>query len=126
MNERMSESRGRELTRNRAGGRCEVCGHAGALEHAHRKSRAQGGGWEPSNTLRLCRVCHAHSHHRPDWSMEHGLMVPRGGDPATVPVHVLVWGQMPSRVLLDDEGQYEILDILRKDDPTWPYQSPSR
>ena len=104
----MSESRGRELTRNRAGGRCERCGHAGNLEHAHRKSRAQGGGWEPSNALRLCRVCHGDSHHQPAWSMRHGLMVPRNGNPAEVPVQVLVWGLMPAMVLLDDEGQYHL------------------
>ena len=106
--ERMSESRGRELTRNRAGGRCELCGHAGALEHAHRKSRAQGGGWEPSCALRLCRLCHSHSHHQPAWSMQNGVMVPRNGNPAEVPVQVLVWGLMPAMVLLDDEGQYHL------------------
>lgn len=104
--ERMSESKGREITRARAGDRCERCGRAGALEHAHRKSRAQGGGWEPSNALRLCRVCHGHSHAEPDWSMQHGLMVPRDGDPATTPVEVLMWGLMRWIVLLDDEGQY--------------------
>lgn len=122
----MNETEARTRLRNRAGGRCEVCARSCNVEAAHRVSRAQGGPWRPSNLLGLCRTCHAHSHHRPEWSMEHGLMVPRGGDPATVPVHLLVWGQMPCRVLLDDEGQYEILDILRRDDPTWPYLSPSR
>lgn len=116
----MSESRGRELTRNRAGGRCEVCGHAGPLEHAHRKSRAQGGGWEPSNALRLCRLCHAHSHAEPDWSMKRGLMVPRDGDPAETPVPVRVWGIMPWLVILDDEGQYHYHHDPERIDP-WPY-----
>lgn len=116
----MTEAEGRERTRNRAGGRCEICGRPGALEHAHRKSRAQGGGWEPSNALRLCRTCHAHSHHRPEWSMEHGIMVPREADPVDVPVHVLVWGQMRALVHLDDEGQYHLVETLRRDDP-WPY-----
>ena len=106
--ERMSESKGRELTRNRAGGRCERCGHAGNLEHAHRKSRAQGGGWEPSNALRLCRICHSHSHAEPAWSMQQGLMVPRDGDPTTTTVQLLIWGIMPAIVLLDDDGQYHL------------------
>lgn len=106
--ERMSESRGRELTRNRAGGRCERCGSTRPTDMAHRKSRAQGGPWRPSNLMFLCRLCHAESHHRPEWSMEQGLMVPRNGNPAEVPVKVLVWGLMPAMVLLDDEGQYHL------------------
>ena len=40
--------------------------------------------------------------------MEQGLMVPRNGNPAEVPVKVLVWGLMPAMVLLDDEGQYHL------------------
>ena len=40
--------------------------------------------------------------------MRHGLMVPRDGNPAEVPVQVLVWGLMPAMVLLDDEGQYNL------------------
>lgn len=111
----MNEAKGRELTRNRAGDRCELCGHAGALEHAHRKSRAQGGGWEPSNALRLCRLCHAHSHAEPNWSMRNGVMVPRDGNPADVPVEVLVWGLMRSIVLLDDEGQYNLIDTPQEE-----------
>ena len=116
----ISESKGREITRARAADRCETCGHAGALEHAHRKSRAQGGGWEPSNALRLCRLCHSHSHHQPEWSMRNGLMVPRDGDPATTPVHVLVWGLMRCLVRLDDDGMYQIIDTLDRSE-TWPY-----
>lgn len=117
----MTESRGRELTRNRAGDRCEGCSRAALLEHAHRKSRAQGGGWEPSNAMRLCRTCHAYSHHQPDWSIQRGWMVPRDGDPALVPVVIRVWGLMLSQVLLDDEGQYVIQDVLPGEEAAkWP------
>lgn len=118
---RFPESRGRELVRGRAGGRCEICGRDGPLEHAHRKSRAQGGGWEPSNALRLCRLDHAHSHQEPNWSMRHGIMVPRDGDPSAVVVPVLMWGLMPSYVLLDDQGQYHLIDAPDRNEP-WPYQ----
>ena len=104
----MNETEARTRVRNRAGGRCERCGKAGQLEAAHRKSRAQGGPWAPSNLIALCRLCHAESHHRPAWSMQHGFMVPRNGNPAEVPVQVLVWGLMPAMVLLDDEGQYHL------------------
>lgn len=117
---RMSETEGRTRVRNRAGGRCETCGKAGPLEAAHRQSRAQGGPWAPSNLLSLCNRCHRHSHHRPEWSMEHGVMVPRDGEPKDTPVHVLVWGAMRCLVFLDDEGQYQIIDTLRSEDP-WPY-----
>ena len=52
--------------------------------------------------------------------MRHGLMVPRDGDPATTPVHVLVWGLMRCLVRLDDDGMYQIIDTLDRSE-TWPY-----
>lgn len=116
MTTEFSQARGREVVTNRAGGRCEGCGHTQNLEHAHRKARSQGGGWEPSNALRLCRICHAYSHSHPEWSRRVGWMVPRDGDPATTPTRVLMWGLMPVIVHLDDEGQYHPIDTYERPD----------
>lgn len=53
--------------------------------------------------------------------MRHGIMVPRDGDPSAVVVPVLMWGLMPSYVLLDDQGQYHLIDAPDRNEP-WPYQ----
>lgn len=113
----MSESSGRMITRQRADRHCEGCGRVAMLEHAHRKARSQGGGWEPSCGLRLCRTCHAFSHAHPDWSYANGWMVKRDGDPRTTPVRVVMWGLLPAWVDLDDEGQYALLHAVGPDAP---------
>lgn len=115
---KMSESTGRMITRKRASDYCEGCGRGGSLlEHAHRKSRAQGGGWEPSNALRLCRTCHAFSHSEPKWSMANGWMVPRDGDPRRTPARLILWGCMAALTELDDDGMYSCLHAVGLDAP---------
>lgn len=55
----------REAVLARAKGKCERCGEARPLHAHHRKSRAQGGGHEPSNGAALCagiNGCHMRAH----------------------------------------------------------------
>lgn len=102
----MSEATARRVVYARSGGRCELCG-ATATDWAHRRSRAQGGQWAPSNGLHLCRPCHAWTELNPaaasagGWRLVHDLR-----EPASVPVWlqpVQVW---PGWWLVDDEGLY--------------------
>ncbi|WP_086848364.1 HNH endonuclease signature motif containing protein [Amycolatopsis kentuckyensis] len=96
-----TESKGRKVVNARSDC-CEACGAPGPLEWHHRKLRARGGPWAPSNGLRLCIP-----HHREvtDPQPEHytnGWVVNSWDDPAEIPV--LHWRL--GMVRLDDDGDY--------------------
>jgi hypothetical protein len=94
-----------EQIRERDGNRCVVCGLVcSVLDVHHRKLRAQGGDDRASNRVTVGRVHHDWAHANRDEARRLGLIVPRRGDPARVPLekHPL-WPGQPV-VLLDDGG----------------------
>jgi hypothetical protein len=98
----------RDRTKARSGGWCEIqmdgC-FGRATDWHHRLRDGQGGLWQASNGLHLCRWCHEAvtntRGHRAEYEAN-GWLVPTGTVPADVPV-LLPTGQ---RVLLDDVGDY--------------------
>lgn len=80
----------RRLLRQRADGRCEVCGLAWPTNSHHRKNRSQGGGDELSNLLAVCgsgtTECHGYITEHPGESYLKGWSVRQSQDPAEVPV----------------------------------------
>ncbi|MGW4484298.1 HNH endonuclease [Amycolatopsis sp. NPDC004368] len=78
---------------------CERCGNGGPLDWHHRKNRSQGGTWQPSNGLRLCRPCHIEiTDTRPEF-YERGWCVKEWQTPSEVPFEH--WQLGP--VLVNDE-----------------------
>lgn len=76
-----AERHGKDVVRARSGGLCEACGMRRVADVHHRKNRSQGGRWDPSNLLGICRTCH-------DWIGDNrvgarvrGWAVWRDGDP---------------------------------------------
>lgn len=94
------EAEARRLVYARSGGACERCDQARAVHWHHRQNRSQGGRWEPANGLHLCAHCHHEVTISPTESEVAGWTVPRGIDPATVPVRHAVH----RRVYLDNDG----------------------
>jgi hypothetical protein len=81
-----------EQIRDRAKGRCEMCG-ALALYHQihHRRPRGMGGSKDPAcgtaaNGLFVHPGCHAKIESNRDQAYEKGYLVRQGQDPAAVPV----------------------------------------
>ena len=99
------EGKGSASVAARAGGRCELCGSTDSLEFSHRQARGQGGGWEPSNGVRLCHACHHWVESNPIAAVAAGQRVTSMQDPHLVPVWLRTpW---PGWFLLDDDGCYE-------------------
>ncbi|WP_328439174.1 HNH endonuclease [Nocardia puris] len=98
-----------DLVRARCGGRCERCalpffGRNGGDPH-HRTPRGAGGTRDPrinlaSNVIAVCRPCHDWIESRRDAARVDGWLVPRGTDPASVPVRSRLHGL----VLLGEDG----------------------
>ncbi|MCO1575002.1 HNH endonuclease [Crossiella sp. SN42] len=104
----MNEHAARRTVRERAAGLCEVrvmdvC-TGGGQDWQHRKNRSQGGRWEPSNGLLVCRACHHHIHTNPAEAMRCGWTVSASADPATTPalIHTVTLGH--DWIVLDDAG----------------------
>jgi hypothetical protein len=84
----MRETQARKLVRERARGRCEVCGGNG-YQWSHRRTRSirDEHTWCPCNGLLACSTCHMKMHMNPEWARERGLHVSSFVDePGTVPV----------------------------------------
>ena len=109
MDHAVSEYTARQLTYQRAGGRCELCG-APATDYSHRKARSQQGAWSPSNALHLCHQCHAYCHAHPEEAREQGWFVPSHTDPATVPAHLSTWLGVGWYRLLE-WGGYDVVEL---------------
>jgi hypothetical protein len=95
-----SEYHCRPIVKERSGGICEICGALRASEQHHRRNRSQGGRWQPSNILDLCRQDHG-------WVTEHPAAALRNG--WTIQGTVSVPSETPVRrrgelCLLDDLG----------------------
>lgn len=110
--DRGSQAEGRRLVYGRSSGECEagvpdVCAGI-AREWHHRLNRSQGGRWDASNGLHLCRPCHAYVTDKArNEAKEKGWAVAPGvTPPADVPVlRRGVW------VLLDDAGAVTPLEL---------------
>lgn len=82
---------------------CEKCGAGGQLEWHHRKNRSQGGTWQPSNGLRLCRFCHRQvTDTRPEY-YDAGWCVQGWQDPTDVPFEHWQFGKVR---ISDDSTTY--------------------
>lgn len=102
----------KDRARKRAVGLCEIrlvgCFGRGKDFH-HRLLSGQGGLWQASNGLFLCRWCHeAVTNTRGNRALyeTNGWLIPANTRPRIVPadVPVLLWNN--TRVLLDDVGDY--------------------
>lgn len=105
----MNETAARLLVRSRSTGTCELCGDKPAINWSHRKSRAQGGLWRPSNGLDLCGSgttgCHGWLTHEPLLAAAGGWQLLRDPrDPAEVPVWLDSRLAGPGWWLLDDHA----------------------
>jgi hypothetical protein len=95
------EREARRILEVRSGGVCEGCRRQPATDWAHRLPRSGGGRWTASNGLHLCRIdCHAWQHANGTRATEMGWTVPRGHNPADVPV----WLPAHGWALLNDDG----------------------
>lgn len=104
----MNDTEGARIVRERSAS-CEICDAAVGTEFSHRVGQGQGGLWTPSNGIRACRRCHSLIHHRPDYAMARGWMLPSWADPYTAPALLRTWfGEW--WVHLDDEGLYVMSD----------------
>jgi hypothetical protein len=108
---------GAAVVAGRSHGLCEVCGFRPGIQTHHRQPRGRGGvsgvGMavnQPSCLLRICLACH-------DWietqergvAYDLGLLVRRPTEPRTVRVWLSpIYG--PGWYLLDDEGDYQLLE----------------
>ena len=98
----------RDLIKQRAKGRCELCGTPlpTAAQIHHRRPRGMGGttteeSRSPANGLWLHFRCHERVERNREHAVEMGWLVPQAHDPAEVPVFLAVgW------VLLSPEGTY--------------------
>lgn len=103
------DPRVRRAVFEREGYRCARCGTGtGRFAVHHRLPRRLGGSRRPdvasvSNLLLLCEPCHLTVESLRAVSYAHGLLLPDGADPASVPV--LLRGTR--RVLLTTDGRYE-------------------
>lgn len=108
---RWSERRGKKIVRERSGGWCEGCDRRPAVDWHHRQNRSQGGGWNPSNGMHLCRPCHRFVNHYPERARNDlGWSIRRAADPT----RERVWLARHGWCLLSDAG-----DITPLDRPVW-------
>jgi len=100
------------VVQGRFGGACARCGHPGATIQ-HRKPRRMGGTRDPainrpSNLIWVCGTgttgCHGHMESYRHEAYGAGWLLHDGEDPLLEPV--LLWDRR--RVVLDDEGGYEL------------------
>jgi hypothetical protein len=104
----VGEGLARDRVKARSGGWCEIqlpgC-FGRATDWHHRLRDGQGGLWQASNGLHLCRFCHGAvtntNGHRAEYEAN-GWLVPTRAVPAEVPV-LLPTGR---RMWLDDVGDY--------------------
>jgi hypothetical protein len=94
----------RQIVRDRAGGRCEMCGEATSdLQHHHRRwpgrTRCRPDTNAASNCLLLCLMDHLRVESHRHAAHEYGLLLRSGQSPLAEPV--LYRGQW---MLLDDDG----------------------
>ena len=82
------------VARRRAGGRCEVCGQACKVGHAHHRRPQQAGGTSSlevqsaANLIWIHPECHEHIESFRTHSYQLGLLVFQSADPAKVPVRL--------------------------------------
>ena len=100
-----------EIVLERAGFYCEKCGHSGSgFALHHRKLRSQGGEDTPSNLIAVHHGCHNLNtdsiHLNPAIAKRNGWIVPGWAEPHEFPM-TLPDG---SKVYLDDEGGYTIME----------------
>lgn len=106
----MNEHQARRIVRERSAGFCELC-RAPATDYAHRRSRAQGGPWRPSNACHMCHACHMWTEAEPAAAAAGGWrLVHDNRDPALVPVWLAPAVAWPGWWLLDDQGCYSTAD----------------
>lgn len=108
----MNETTCRAIVLRRSGfgdaamSRCERCGSSEQGSMQHIVKRSQGGGWTPSNIVRLCgdgtRGCHGWAEANPRDAQRDGFA--RESTGPVVPVLHAVLGP----VWLDDEGGYHL------------------
>lgn len=93
----------RRIVLARSQGKCEACGRdlGNGPSHMHHRKKRTRLNHTPDNIVVLHPTCHVLApeavHQRPAWAAERGLIVRRGGDPATTPLQ-MADGE---RVLLD-------------------------
>lgn len=87
----MGEISCRRAVVERSNGLCEKCGQQRGAEAHHRKNRSQGGKWEISNILLLCRDCHLWVTINPEAAHKSGWAVKSHEN--TEKVAVLIIGQ---------------------------------
>lgn len=104
----IGEGIARKRVKARSGLKCEIrllgC-YRIALDWHHRKNRSQGGLWQASNGLHICRFCHSavtNTNGNRALYEANGWLVPSHLVPADVPV-LLPTGRT---VWLDDDGRY--------------------
>ena len=82
------------VARRRAAGRCEVCGQACKVGHAHHRRPQQAGGTSSlevqsaANLIWIHPECHEHIESFRTHSYQLGLLVFQSADPAKVPVRL--------------------------------------
>ena len=90
------------LARERAQGRCEVCGVNPDTQTHHRLPRRMGGRHRGisavvnslSNAIRVCAECHGRIESDRDWALRRGLLLAEGVDPAATPAWLCpIYGQ---------------------------------
>lgn len=89
----MSQTTARKLVRERARGRCEVCGAGRGYQFSHRRTRSvrDAHTWCPCNGVLACATCHAKMHANPEWARSVGLHVSSFvAEPGDVPVSLVV------------------------------------
>lgn len=105
-----AERAAKKLLKRRSGGQCELC-LTTASNAAHRVAEGQGGPWAVENLVHLCGHgnldgCHGWTHQHPDAAKAGGWILHPTSPPAVTPV----WLTGPGWVLLDEAGDYTVLD----------------
>jgi hypothetical protein len=100
----VNEREARRLLYERSNGVCEACGQARATDAHHRKNRSQGGTWDLTNLLHLCRKDHAFVTENPEAGRTLGHVVWGHEDPKEVLARHHFWGW----VALEDDGGFQL------------------
>lgn len=102
-----------DTIRQRAGGRCEICGSSNAVHIHHRTPRRSGGtsGLRAArinsvpNGLRVCNWCHDRAEKNREEALHMGWLVPEGVEPYEYQVYLnIVYGH--GWYYLDGDGGY--------------------
>lgn len=108
---------GAAVARERAHGRCEVCGIRPDVQTHHRQARGMGGVSRagtavnrPSCLVRVCQPCHDRAESYRERARRVGLLVHRPTDPAQVPVRLRTVNGA-GWFLLTDDGCYVWQDL---------------